>query len=85
MQDELPLALVEEQAEGEVAAEERRNDGEGDGSDKPDGADDIRWGGLRWGGLGWLGGGAGHWGFCVDFSTLRLAAVNRLCDEEALT
>ena len=62
VQDELPLALVEEQAEGEVAAEERREDGEGDGFDEPDGADDIRWSGLRLAAFGWLGGGAGHRG-----------------------
>ena len=46
MQHELPLTLVEEQAEGEVAAEERRNDGEGDGFNEPDGTNDIRWNGL---------------------------------------
>jgi len=85
VQDELPLALVEEQAEGEIAAEERSNDGEGDGLDEPDGADDIRWSGLRGGGLAWLGCGAGHRTSCIDCSTLRLAAVNRSCIEEALT
>jgi hypothetical protein len=47
VQDELPLALVEEQAEGEIAAEERRNDGEGDGFGEPDGTDDIRCSGWR--------------------------------------
>jgi len=46
VQHELPLTLVEEQAEGEVAAEERRNDGEGDGFNEPDGTNDIRWNGL---------------------------------------
>ena len=61
----MPLALVEEQAEGEVATEERCNDGEGDSFDKPDGADEIRWSGLRWGGLGHcinneVGHGQGH-------------------------
>ena len=85
VQDELPLALVEEQAEGEVAAEEGRNDGEGDGFDEPNGTDDIRWNGLRRSGLGWLGGGAWHRSFCVDFSTLRLAALNRSRKKEALT
>ena len=77
MQDELPLALVEEQTEREVAAEERRNDGEDDGFDEPDGTDDIRWSGLRGGWPGWFGGGAGHWGFCVDCSILRWAALDQ--------
>ena len=85
MKDELPLALVKEQAEGEVATEERCNDSEGDGFKKPDGAYDIRWSGLRWGGFAWLGGGAWHRGFCVDSSILRLAVVNRSDKEEALT
>ena len=42
MQDELPLALIEEQAEGEIAAEERGNNGEGDGFEEPARADDFR-------------------------------------------
>jgi hypothetical protein len=82
VQDELPLTLVKEQAKGEITAEERRHDGENDSFDKPDGGDDIRWSGLRYG-LAWLGRrcgrGAGHRGFCVDCSTLRLAEVNRWC------
>jgi hypothetical protein len=61
VQDELPLALIEEEAEGEITTEEGRNDGEGDGFDKPDGADYVRWSGLRWDGLVWLGDGAWHW------------------------
>ena len=69
MQDELPLALIEEKAEREVAAEERRNDGEGYGFGEPDGTDDVRWSGLRGGGLVWLGEGTWHRGLCVDFST----------------
>ena len=75
MQDELPLALVEEQAEGEIAAEERRKDGEGDGFDEPDGADDFRWSGLSVG-CALLGFGVGRGiesGFCIDFSILRSA------------
>jgi hypothetical protein len=88
VQHELPLTLVEKQAEGEVATEERREDGEGDGFNKPDGADDIRGSSLRYG-LAWLGRrcgrGAGHRSFCVDCSTLRLAPVNRPCREVSLT
>jgi hypothetical protein len=41
-QDELPLALVEEPAEGEIAAEERREDGKGDGFEQPDRTDNLR-------------------------------------------
>jgi hypothetical protein len=89
VQDELPLALVEEQAEGEIATEESRHDGESHSFDKPDGADDIRWSGLRWDWPGWLGrrGGrrAGHRSFRFDSSTLRLAVVNRWRKKEALT
>jgi len=39
VQDELPLALVEEKTEGEVAAEESCNDCNGDGFHQPHGAD----------------------------------------------
>ena len=75
MQDELPLALIEEQAEGEIAAEECGENGEGDGFDEPDGADVFGWGGLagwRRLALAWSA-GRGMEGFCVDFSTLRVA------------
>jgi len=72
VQHELPLTLVEEQAEGEVAAEQRRNDCEGDGFDEPEGTNDIWWSGLWVSWPGWLGGGAWHRGFCVDCSTFRL-------------
>ena len=71
MQYKLPLALVEEQAEGEIPTEERRNDGDGDRFGEPDGADDFRWSGLRRGWPGRLGGGAWHRGFFVEGSTLR--------------
>ena len=47
VQDKLPLALVEEPTESEVAAEERSENGEADCFDEPDGADDIRWSGWR--------------------------------------
>ena len=66
MQDELPLALVEEQAEGEVGAAERGEDGERDAFEEPDGADDF-------GGVGLLWCGAGHGcGVCIDFSIWRV-------------
>ncbi len=42
VEDELPLALVEEPAEGEIAAKERCEHGEGEGFDEPDGADDLK-------------------------------------------
>jgi hypothetical protein len=63
------LALIEEQAEGEIAAEESHDDGDGDGLHEPDGADDFRrsagWRGV----LAGLRSGAGHEsGFCIDFS-----------------
>ena len=35
MQDELPLALIEEQAEGEVTAQKCSEDGEGERFQKP--------------------------------------------------
>ena len=60
MKDQLPLALVKEQAEGHVAAEERGENGEGDGFDEPDGADFFLVIALRCGTLVWLGCGAGH-------------------------
>jgi len=60
VQDELPLALVEEQAEGEVSAEESRNAGDGDGLHQPHGADvfilNFGWRSV----LVWLRSGAGH-------------------------
>ena len=69
MQDELPLALIEEQAEGEVAAEESHDDGDDDGLHEPEGTYDFRrsagWRGV----LAWLRSGAGHEsGFYIDFS-----------------
>ena len=68
MQNELPLALVEEPAEGEIAAEERSNGSDGDGFDQPDGADDFRWMWLRGGAFVLSWSGAGHRGFCIDCS-----------------
>src|SRR6202012_48057 len=41
VQDKLPLALVEDPAEGEIAAKDRCDNGEGDGFDEPDGTDDL--------------------------------------------
>ena len=70
VQDELPLALVEEQAEGEVSAEESRDDGDGDGFYQPHGADvfvlNFSWRSV----LVWFRSGAGHRSacFCIDFS-----------------
>jgi len=55
VQDELPLSLIEEQAEGEESAEECGDYGEGDGLDEPDGADVF----LR-GDFVWFVCGAGH-------------------------
>jgi hypothetical protein len=83
VKDELPLALIEEQAEGEVSAEQRGESSEGDGFDEPDGADYLVSNGRLFGSLAWLGGGAGHEKFFVDFSTLERS---ELCgQEEALT
>jgi len=56
VQDQLPLSLIEEQAEGEESAEECGDDGEGDGLDEPDGAYVF----LRQRTFFWLGCGAGH-------------------------
>jgi hypothetical protein len=55
VKDELPLALIEEEAEGEVAAEECAENDEGDGFDEPDRADVFLGGAVVW-----LGCGAGH-------------------------
>ncbi len=61
VQDELPLALVEEQAKSEVSAEESRDDGDGDGLHQPHGADvfilNFGWRSV----LVWSRSGAGHW------------------------
>jgi len=60
VQDELPLALIEEQAEGEIAAEESHDDGDGDGFHEPEWADGFRWSASWRGVLAWLRSGAGH-------------------------
>ena len=55
MQDELPLALVEQQAEARVAADEGGEDHDADGLEEPDRVDDLgSRGGWSWGGLVWL-------------------------------
>ena len=81
MQDELPLALIKEQTEGEIATEQCSKNGSSNRLDQPDGADDLRGIWLRCGAFVWLVrgrcGSAGHLGFYVDFSTLSLAAVSR--------
>ncbi len=60
MKDELPLALVEEQAEGEVAAKKCSENGDGNGFDEPDRANVFLLGALRCGVacLAWAWGGA---------------------------
>ena len=71
VQHKLPLALIKEQAEGEIGADERGKGGEDDSLDQPDWADNL---GLRrrWRGtLVWLGDRARHRSL---FSTLALAA-----------
>ena len=60
MENELPLALIEEQAEGEIAAEESRADSNGDGLHEPEGVYDFRWSAGWRGVLAWLRSGAGH-------------------------
>ena len=70
MKDELPLALIEEPAEGEVAANQRCDDGQSEGFDEPDRIDDLGWTGLGCGAFVWFGSGAGHRDFCIDFSIL---------------
>ena len=75
MQDQLPLALIEEEAEGEITADERCKDGESDGFNQPDGIDDLwDWLGrcalVRRLSIG-LGVGARH-RFFSDFSTLGM-------------
>lgn len=68
MQDELPLALVEEQAEGEIAAENGRCDGGCTCFEEPHGVDCFGLGGWLRGALGRLCGRAGHEGVCMNFS-----------------
>jgi hypothetical protein len=41
MEHELPLALVEEEAEGDVTADQGSEDGETDGFEEPEGVDDL--------------------------------------------
>ncbi len=63
VQDELPLALVEEEAQGDVAADEGSEDGEANGFEEPERADDL--GEIFCGCLlGWraFGLGLGGWG-----------------------
>jgi hypothetical protein len=62
MQDYLPLALVEEQAERQIGAEECGNDGKGDGFDQPRWTYDLMRCAVGCGASVWLGCGAGHWG-----------------------
>lgn len=59
MQDELPLPLVEEQTEGEITAEKRGEDREGDGLGQPDGTDNLRRSRLG-GAFFWFGGWVRH-------------------------
>ena len=80
MQDQLPLALIEEEAEGEITADERCKDGESDGFNQPDGIDDL-WDWLGRCALVWRlpigrGIGARH-RFFSDFSTLGMLWGNK--------
>lgn len=58
VEDELPLAQVEEDAEGDVAAEEGHAEDDGDGFDEPAGVDIDGWRTWRLTATG--GGGCGH-------------------------
>lgn len=62
MEKELPLALVEEEAEGAVSAEDGGEDGQEEGGEKPASADDRRGLGRRGRGAGleWARGFAAH-------------------------
>ena len=65
VEDELPLALIEEQAGGEPRAEERDEQGEGEGFEQPEGMDDLDGGGggaREDGAFGGFWGGAVLWG-----------------------
>ena len=53
VEDELPLASVEEEGEREPGTEERDEDGDADGLEEPDGVDGL-------GVVGWLWGGVRH-------------------------
>ena len=79
VQDELPLALVEEQAEGEIAAEEGRENGEGNGFEQPDGARRLRWSGARRWRAVWLGSGARHEGFCMTLASGLVDVGDECC------
>lgn len=59
MKDELPLALIEEQAERDVSADGGGENRQADGFGEPDGMYGVRWGGglICCSGLGC---GAGH-------------------------
>jgi hypothetical protein len=64
VEEELPVALVEEEAEGEPRAEESGKEREGEGFGEPEGVDDFD-GGVGALFLGWLAGGVGFgWRHC---------------------
>lgn len=68
MQDELPLALIEEKAESEIAADDGHEHSSADGFDEPDGIDCFgsRRRLRRMFRPFWVG--AGHEGFSLNFS-----------------
>jgi hypothetical protein len=43
VEDQLPLALIEEQAEGDISTDKGSEHGEGYGLDEPDMTDGLRW------------------------------------------
>ena len=68
MKDKLPLALIEEQAEREITAEDGDDYGAEDSFDEPDGIDWFWFGSWLRLALGRFCGGTGHEGVCMNFS-----------------
>jgi hypothetical protein len=67
--------LIEEEAEGQIAADECGEDGEDYGLYEPDGIDYLGLGGGLCGVIMLLSGGAGHESFFMNFSIGRLPVV----------
>lgn len=77
VKDKLPLALIEEEAEREVATDDRCADGGGDGFEEPARVDCFGLRGWLWATLGRFCGGTRHEGVYMNFS-IRWVALDFL-------
>jgi hypothetical protein len=78
VEHKLPLSLIKEEAEREIAAYGSGDDGEADGFEKPDMADHYGLRGPLGGYAGWLCGGAGH-GLLLELYTGELPGACGNC------